>query len=289
MKPTLAERVLVTTSLSHRLDDYLQALQVWNWVLESLQPIKPNALLAVPTTNVERFVFDDNPVELVWDMVDAKKLKWETVFKTNRLPTRRMWFEHRFAKNGSTYGFLVVVDYNKTSVVFIGDTYDMAPLPIVALALPAPPWRPEAGCTIEWSGNAPQTHEACDITMEFLHACLFLLNVPRLCEIKPVLGGNAVSRNPVPHDYPAVEYKRVTITVGKTHPVYERVAHSTEPGKTIIRRRLHHVVGFFRHYTKHRAVPKIVWINEQWRGDPKVGVIIKEHHIKGDRDADRHA
>lgn len=87
---------------------------------------------------------------------------------------------------------------------------------------------------------------------------------------------------------PLLEYKRITLRIGKTatkHYVVrpgtgERIdtSQDTESDAAIQHRRYHKVMGHFRHYLKG-SNPHTVWIEPHYRGDPALGVTFTERDV----------
>jgi hypothetical protein len=113
---------------------------------------------------------------------------------------------------------------------------------------------------------------------------LFMIMTPRVCEVRhaehsPKLQRSRQKQNKMP----LVEYKKMLIRVGMGQPRYARHASSPSelvPGQPTGRHhRLHRVIGHFRTYREGRERPYCTFVPQHWRGDEKLGIILKERHV----------
>jgi hypothetical protein len=111
---------------------------------------------------------------------------------------------------------------------------------------------------------------------------LFLLNTPRATETiehrwPEKLQKARRKRNKVP----LVEFKKILVRIGSPQP--KIVRHPNLSAGHDARRRLHQVIGHFRTYTKHHEdKPLVAWVNQHWRGDAELGIVLHERNIKQD-------
>jgi len=272
---TLAERIIAHTPLNRGVEDFIQGLAFWDYLKRGLDA-KPLCVLHVQPNTVERFVFDFSPISLVDDMVEDKLLTKTMVRQFSRVPTDKMWFE--FNLDRGAVGVLVVIDAGRVHVIIAGDSHG-GPVAFGAFTAQTFPWPQQLRCDSIWVAFKDKQRQILKLAIDIVEASLFLLNVPRLCEIRTSKGGRTAAQGQH-RDYPPVEIKRVVMTLGRGNPRYERGPQRAGETDEAYRRRLHHVIGHFRTYTKRQTTPKIVWINEQWRGDPSRGIIIRETHFK---------
>jgi len=274
---TLAERVLATRSIPAYMHNLPHALQVWDYVHRSLLVQSGCVLLLEPERAAERFVFDHDPVRLVDDMCEHNKLDETAIWQCQRTPTQRMWFEH--TDYAGSMGLMVEIFPTNMAIVLVFESGTYTPMPACAFHTPRLPWHSGMRMTDVWTYDGKNSQSLTNLAAYYTASCLFLLNVPRLCEVRQSRSPHIVARGgDRTRTYPPVEYKRVTLTIGHGSPKYEGPQHSNiTPGR---RHRYHHVIGHFRTYTKRQKSPKVIWISEQWRGDAKLGILLHETHLK---------
>lgn len=107
--------------------------------------------------------------------------------------------------------------------------------------------------------------------------CLFLINTPRVCEVRA--GGFGPRKKKVQErtGKTFIELKMMKVLVGIGSPRYER-----GPNQDVnegIRHKLHRVIGHFRTYREGRTAPKISFVPEHWRGDAHLGMVLHERKV----------
>jgi hypothetical protein len=127
--------------------------------------------------------------------------------------------------------------------------------------------------------------DACEQFVQELVDCLFLITVPRVVEYRDAAFGPRKEKVQRATGKPLVEFKRVHITIGAPDVRSKAGAdysHSLEKEAAEGGRRYHRVGPFFRTYRKRQKDgPKVVMLDTFWRGNPELGIIIKEKHYDG--------
>lgn len=115
---------------------------------------------------------------------------------------------------------------------------------------------------------------------------LLLLQQPKLIETRDVTFDKKFQKKRLQKNkLPLLEYKRAYVRVGTAH---KRAGGETSGvgtrGEPTGKRQYHHVLGHFRMY--HRGTPGayVIWIDEHWRGDPKLGVVMHERKVSVDQE-----
>lgn len=116
---------------------------------------------------------------------------------------------------------------------------------------------------------------------------LFLITQPRTIETQDHVHAYKQQRARVKLGKPPlIDYRRVNIKIatGKrqggvdTRQDHATIQNTSGGG----RKQYHHVLGHFRHYgvTDKRKEAHTTWIDDHWRGDPSLGVILHERNVK---------
>lgn len=294
MRPkTLADRIIKAQDIPNRVDDYEKALKVLTWVQEWLKPRAANALLMEPPPpNVSRFVFDQDPQDVVNPLINAGSLHFKQIVNFSRMPTDQLWMEHTDAMGWATGVFARRNKGNITLTLFL-DCPNLPVTPVQALTVPDFPWsnmlspdHNEEGTLVTnlFSAMRSRVAEQSIDTVAFFSSCLFLLTVPRVCEVKAAMNAplkvKYTGEDKPPTIYPPIEIRHVKLVVGQGRTRY--VNQTQQPGESdeSYRRRLHEVIGHFRTYSKNRSEARIAWVPPHWRGDASKGIIIKQYHVQ---------
>lgn len=302
-RETLAEAYLRCGTVHRASHQYHQGLKVHQIIRACLEPPEGLTLLHVPQT-AERFVFEYEPLALVTQMSDAGTLDIYLMGEAVALPSDHTWFEFLDPKEGERVGVLVArQDSGKLMVALVLEVYGV-PCPILLMEIKDLPWRfsdshpyragNEVGeyCEVMWEAQPfefERTSRRAATTLHDVLSCLFLLCVPRICEVRTKTSklGKRMARQERAH--PAVEFKHVTMTVGVGSPRYVGGA-ARVPGESDEehRTRLHRVTWHFRTYryvkgsggTVLRDKPLITLVDEHWRGDASKGILLHERTVK---------
>jgi hypothetical protein len=302
-KETLAEKYLRCGAPHSGSREYLQAVKVDKIVKLCLTP--PGAvetLMREPIT-AERFVFEEEPLGLMGQMIDAGVVGTRLMGETVTLPADNTWFEFFDRTEGERCGVLVSRQGDGFVLIAVVLEIRETAIPGMLLKVKDLPWRfrdvrddipGEVGeyCEVLWEvtdrGRARTAGRANQLMYDTL-SCLFLLCVPRVCEVRARVSRSEKVRSRKPREHPAVEFKHVTMTIGVGSPRYEGGA-ARLPGESLSehRTRLHRVTWHFRTYRyKHgsggqvlRERPLVKMIPEHWRGDPEKGIVLRERTVR---------
>lgn len=122
-----------------------------------------------------------------------------------------------------------------------------------------------------------------DYTKQYLHCLLSLLTMLGHNSVKQQIYGTVKAENVIRRKprhkkrHPMYEYRVLEIDVGNTLP-----AVTGHIPKECVKKRLHVVRGFFRHYKKPlKSGPNIgktqVFVESHWRGEKELGVVRKDY------------
>jgi hypothetical protein len=250
----------------------------------------------------ERYVFDDPPQKIVADLVKAGQLDRQTMLSTIHLPQLNMWIEMPIRFNDRSggvvegrFGAMVGrVKEEETSeektvmaVTVKSSRYPfITPIALIQMpALPVP-----VGTKAHYnpyylgfkSYNALGEAELGELDRflnDFADA-LFLLTLPRAVEYREASFGPRKEKVQARTGKPFIEFRRVHIRIGEAVGRYSGASGEAGTGEGG-RYKLHRVGPFLRTYRKGRDTPRIVLLDQFWRGNPEKGVIIKEKHYHG--------
>lgn len=291
MQRTLAQHYLERGAPHKHSRNYEQALFYDREIKKALVPSPPPCILQQWDQPADRFVFDEDVTVPMDSMLESKAVTVPQIYAASRWPSDKVWCEMPGTVDKRLFGFLAtrlpdgrrrVISILEHSLL-LGDTG--APYPVCAFILPELPYVCEGTkrptITVLWDvleGNAVRWN-TCEFAKEagtVLTDMLFMLSIPRVCEVREVMMRRG-HNNRVEHVLPRIEYKAVRLRVGKGSPRYE----AQQPGESFeaYKRRLHHVIGHFRTYVKGRDMPRLSWVEPHWRGDAERGVLLKEHHV----------
>jgi hypothetical protein len=135
-----------------------------------------------------------------------------------------------------------------------------------------------------------RAQQAASVWLDYLDA-LFLINTPRVSEIREHKASDKLQRaRSRAGKLPMIEYRQVNIVVGRGNPIYARSRTATVPTRMpgesedafeTRRRRLHRVIPHFRTYKREDGTARLVIpIEEQWRGDPALGIVLHDRTIR---------
>jgi hypothetical protein len=314
-RETLAELYLRAGRVHRDSQEYHQGLKVHEIVRLCLRPPDPRAYSAIERmpSPAERFVFDEDAMDMVRDMIKAGALSMRTMGETARMPTESVWMEYLDTKEQCRNGILVTrrVGDGKLLIVVVMEFEGLA-LPGMMIETNNFPWnfaeeyddskeggpelppgeKPEGGegCLLLWEVTKVSRRRTWQRAAQLMHdalAMLFLLTVPRVCEVRTAVSRAERMRAREPRQHPAVEYKHVKLTIGSGGARYKHVKR--EDGETAedYAKRFHRVMGHFRTYrheygsggSRTRAEPLVRWIPVHWRGDPTKGILLHTRDV----------
>lgn len=265
----------------------------------------------------DRVVFTDEILAVYHDMLDAKQIEPEMIFRNVKLPSDRLWIEWE-----------VTTDSHARSDMQVGALFSMTdrdtlPLDMTVLCrshgtkgagvvakykIDPPPYMDNLnGRTFKmsWSGadgrfvgsgnpapmmgfespNDPRWGQLMNTFLKGAFFGLFLLQQPRVTDTTEIKHPEKIQQKRRKKGKPPlVEYRRVTLKVGVVAGragVLRRDRSLAEPGDGSGggKKKYHHVLGHFRCY--HRDTPSeyVIWIEPHYRGDPTLGVTLREKHL----------
>lgn len=303
-RETLAESYLKRGVVHRASHQYCQGVKVDAMIRLCLEPPGPGrSVLHAPDT-AERYVFEQQPLDLVHQMITAGTLDTHLMGEAVMLPSDNTWFEFVDPKELERVG--VLLHRQASGKLLISLVLEMSglPSPLMLLEVNDVPWRfkdqhprnpsGELGeyCEVLWEVQPYEHARTSERAGTLLHdtlACLFLLCVPRICEVRTKTSKLEKERARQPKQHPAVEFKHVTMTIGVGSPRYlggaARLAGETDEEH---RTRLHRVTWHFRTYryvkgsggAVLRDKPLIRLIDEHWRGDASRGIVLHERTVK---------
>ena len=257
----------------------------------------PNDFSAAEQT-AERFVFEANPIHIVSDLIAAGAITRKTMFEVVKLPHINFWMEMPIAFEGGTkgqLGFMVgkapkgataIEGYMDVLAVVMAPEGTAHAVPFSLIQLPEFPIPEKGGFRPFYYGTrfGPEIKDddlrECEQFVQELVDCLFLLTVPKVVEYRDAQFGPRKEKVRERTGKPLVEFKRVDVVIGGIQARYKSSGPHASTGATEGegRYRAHRVGPFFRTYRKRRDQPKVVLLDQFWRGNPKLGIIIKEKH-----------
>ncbi len=111
---------------------------------------------------------------------------------------------------------------------------------------------------------------------------LFLLQQPKIVNVKDVIWDGKLQKARLKKNkLPLLEYQKVNVLIGKPETRYRNSGRSSnEKSDGVSHRKYHFVDGHFRTFHRGTEKQRVTWVDTYPRGDPKLGVIFKERHIK---------
>lgn len=247
----------------------------------------------------ERYIFDQDAPELTRGLVESKAIDYKLVWESLRLPATNVWIEypsHSESESGlQRIGLMVGSVMNHESVM-------ASSLTLLAIAarnetrskvlglVSLPETRLTHGLStihLHWfldhvaggEDNLDAHHDVKLFVYDLIDA-LFLINTPRVCEMKTSSFGPRKQKIRERTGKPLVEYRHVTMKIGVGAPQYKRSETVNETDAEASRRRLHRVVGHFRTYRENREAPRVSFVPQHWRSDAALGILLHERMVK---------
>jgi hypothetical protein len=300
---TLAREYVERGCVLHPEDETCRATH--NLLMSALKPLKEGDKV---TSAAEQFVFDQNPGDVCYELIQAGALDPKVVLETVRMPADICWFEWPVGLEEDPrcrcgvlvcQGELVVPTKKRRTIAccFVMHSESMDPVCFGCISFPGLPFDLEndvLGFGF-WKDALRMTQVSTDddcweevkwFAWDVLEA-LFLTVTPRVCEVRQSEYSPRMQRKREKQGkLPLVEYKRMYLKVGVGKPRY--VKHANDPSEltpgepTGTHRRLHSVIGHFRTYTKGRDRPYATFVPQHWRGDPELGVLLRERRVRKD-------
>jgi hypothetical protein len=317
---TLAQRYIENSQPFETGNPHLDALVGWtdHFIMSRLYAPKDAELEHLKVV-AERFVFEEPAADVVDGLVKAGQIDRRTVIETLVLPYSNMWIEMPMpmkradgeminAQIGYMIGRVVPGDsallpseMNVCAITIYSPAHGKQVTPLCLFELPEFPLKPTTGTDGHTILNyrpfffgtklkPDEKHsDEMDHMLSDLFDALFFLTVPRAVEYSAASFGPRKAKVQARTGKPFVEFRKVHIKIGSSVTRYPGVTSAGSAGGEAGKRKLHRVGTFLRTYRKGREQPHVVALDPFWRGDPKLGVIIKEKHYHGEAEAAKQA
>lgn len=262
-----------------------------------------------PDYPAESFVMEGRPTELVHSMLDGGRIERQDLFRNCGWPLDTFWIEWKSpheSNDGEPLLLGALVDKHITldnthtpnaisgpdtrTVVFCGGVRRPRKAARVLFA--------STMSKLPTNGASPALQmrwRLTDVSLESakeqmghcgneLVSMLFLITMPRICTVRADSPpAKMQARRKRAGERPLLEHKRVTMTIGVA-PAKRAGAGGGAATGTGGRRKLHDVIWHFRTVTETAPdgteVAKKHFVPAHWRGDPKLGIIIKHRTVK---------
>jgi len=250
----------------------------------------------------ERYVFGNDAPLITRELVSGGSIDDKLVWETLKFPASNFWIEYKLSDQLETdlirIGLMVgnVIDAphafanQRTVVAIVGETLK-GPSVVGLFSIPKMPLTPgKSFIHLHWfldhlagaksEQEAKEVDHDCALFLYDLVDCLFLINTPRVCEIRQ--GNFGIAKKKVRERtgaLPFTEYRRMILKVGVGTPQYRRDS-STSETEHERHCRLHRVVGHFRTYREGREQPKVSFVPQHWRGDASLGILLHEREVR---------
>jgi len=247
-----------------------------------------DAKFAFSDEKAEKFVFDDDVVEIIKRLGREKTLNLDAAFRSLHMPSKLVWIEYRipFPMGGrGKFGFMAAKDVKTESgsiiplVLICISESPKGPIPVAIFKLTTFPLEEYNSYQLIWSiKNIPKVT---DLMYEFF-CNLFMIIIPKVCEVRNITFKSSLQKRRIEKGKePLIEYKKLTVRIGKPSIKYKyEDEENLSEAEKISRRKYHHVIGHFRTYTEGRETPHVTFVEDHWRGDPELGIIIHERELK---------
>jgi hypothetical protein len=254
----------------------------------------------MPPVTAERFCFDGDAIRLVREMLDCESLSMRTIGEVARMPTDSVWMEYLDEEENARNGILVTKRPNDGRLLIaLVIEFEGNVIPGMLIETREFPWRfdhegDNEEAILLWEvtqvSKARTTQRASRLMVDALEM-LFLLTVPRVCEVRSAVSRAERMRARKPRAHPPVEYKHVRLTVGVGSPRYQHQGRREDESSEAYAKRLHQVIGHFRTYrheygsrgARLRSEPFVQWIPAHWRGDAARGILLHNRDVGTDR------
>lgn len=265
----------------------------------------------------DRVVFDEELLEIYHQMIDDEQIEPNMIFRNVRMPSDKLWVEWKaltFNEDAMQVGALFEMTTRSelpVDMIVVCRSCRTGGMGAVArYKIDAPPYAQANGMPFKmtWSDadgrftaarDNPQGGDGATfkdphdprwgkLMSTFLKGAffgLFLLQQPRVTDVTEVTHAEKLQqKRRKKGKRPLVEYKRVTLKVGiiagKTGVLRRaRSAAVAGEGAGGGKKKYHHVLGHFRCYHRDTPEENVIWIAPHYRGDPALGVILREKHL----------
>lgn len=238
-------------------------------------------------TLAERFVFADDLAMLGADLNESGQLPTHIVYETVRMPCPCVWLEWKvedFVK-GMRVGVLLEKHPHAETVTWavIASLKD-SPAELLSTgridALPFPKGE-RPSISVAWTamnGYQPQQDAACYVAEALVG--MFLVQQPKIFEEELYSADAKLQRARAKRQKPPlIEYRKIHLKIGSVSKRSLDRPSGGGSGEAVGKRRYHRVLGHFRIYGRGTAAARPVWIEPHFRGDPALGVLIREREV----------
>jgi hypothetical protein len=263
----------------------------------------------------DRIVFDENLNEVYHEMVDAEQLSPEMIFRNVKMPSSHLWIEWRVetAQNIRMQLGCLLVKTDRPelpvdmSVITRSDQHGGCGL-VARFKIDEPPyldvaslngrpfkmtWSDADGRFIDKDGpgsrafddpNDPRWGQLMNTVMKGAFFGMFLLQQPKVVEDVPVTHASKLNAKRAKRGKPPLlDYRRIYMkfgVLGSRVGIIKKARHGVAgDGAGGGKKKYHHVLGHFRCYYRDTPQEHVIWIAEHWRGDPALGVSLKERNL----------
>jgi hypothetical protein len=248
----------------------------------------------------DRVVFDQDVSNILLNLIENNQIELPMIYQTVRLPSKAVWIEWRwhspddptddplkmgilFEQGPEYIGVGAVAGGRKKEPRLVGITR-IKTLPMIkdSYQLHDLYIDNDLGARI---GHSESKNTLKDIVIDALFG-LFLLQQPKVHEKVKVEYGPKLQKKRVQlKKLPLIDYQRVNVIIGSPVKEYERSGESVPGTGGGGKKRYHKVLGHFRIYQRNTPEAYVIWVDDFWRGDPRLGVVLKEHHAVVDKNA----
>jgi len=267
------------------------------WVLPRVMPMSDG--VATLHKTAERIVFAECLPSVLHEMTVNKQIDIKAISQEFKMPTDRLWVEWSIPHGGiphikwmRTGCYLEVEPSGKLAcVVCVGvmrnDGRCISEM-IAACTFASGSIRSGDNMKLEIpAGDAVSKKDIMHAISELVFA-LFLLGHPKVVQVE--LAQESPQRARVRRNKklpPFVEHRKVVLRPGViTRKVRGNTRNvtpaeiDTQSDDAVRHRKYHRVSGSFRHYNPEKKEPYSIWVAEYYRGDPRLGVIIKTKEMR---------
>lgn len=285
----------------------LRQLQDWthNFICSRLRaPLLSSDLRVTADQCAERYIFDEDAPLITTQLIDSGAVSADLVWESTRLPASNVWIEFPSNQDNeegfhTRIGFMLgrvpvndtVLSNHRMVMALAAMSSDGAGGAVGLITLPDKPvtatnyavgvhWFYDRTALDRLDNSRIDIQRECRLFVNDMISCLFLINTPRVCELREGIFGPRKPKIQQRLNHPLVEYKRVVLKVGVGAPRYQRNPNPTDETEEARSKRLHRVVGHFRTYRAGREQPKLSFVPQHWRGDATKGILLHERTVK---------
>lgn len=264
-----------------RLDDVKKCLKFFDAVKSSLSMVSEK--------RAERFAFADDPLLAYLEL--TRNMSDEALSRAIVMPSPVTWLEWtvRYGDGprsgeetrSERFGYMVSEKDGTWLIASCMDTV-FGVIPVFVTEVRIPTGRHVATASRCWliSGRDEALVGWCQQTVRDVVAALFLLSVPRVCEVREGASTRLQRARIRRGKLPLVEVRRVHLAIGVGRPRYGSRSEPTVVGSEGIHHRYHSVISHLRVYHQGTERQRVAVVPKHWRGNKELGIILKEHDVR---------